>query len=93
MLIDLQRIEIFNETVFVKIKSTIVENGLKLKLIFCFIKTTHVSLNLDKIKFGAVMIKAFKYGDGAHFEIILGQTLNHSVEFCNFVQSRRFVSI
>jgi hypothetical protein len=30
--------------------------------------------------------KAFKYGSGVNFEVLLGQMRNHSVELCNFVE-------
>jgi hypothetical protein len=30
--------------------------------------------------------RAFKYADGENFGVMWGQMLNHSVEYCNFVQ-------
>jgi hypothetical protein len=50
MLIDLERVDNFNLTIFVKEKkTTIVEGGWKLKCIFCFVETTHEPLHLDKL--------------------------------------------
>jgi hypothetical protein len=47
-----------------------------------------------QVLFGSLFCfcQAFKYGVGAKVEVMLEQTLNHSVEFCNFVQCPIFVN-
>jgi hypothetical protein len=67
----------------------------KLKFIFlCFMETTHEPLYLDKLSlvwlwtYVQVLFQSlffeevFKYGDGAKFVVMFGQTLKHSVLNC-----------
>jgi hypothetical protein len=36
--------------------------------------------------------EVFKYGHDAKFEVMLRQTVNHSADFCNFVQCPIFAN-
>jgi hypothetical protein len=73
------------------------EDGWKLKCIFCFTETIYKPLQLKQPKRGTVkhherkcniilFDQGCKYCDDTNFEIMLEQTLNHSVEFCKYLQ-------
>jgi hypothetical protein len=91
-----------------KNKNTNMAGSWNLKCTFYFMKTAHEPLYLDKWSFVQWKImdiptsftwiviffdRAFEYGGGLNFEVMLGQTLYHFLHnFCNFVKCHTFAN-
>jgi hypothetical protein len=68
-----------------KTKNSNVDGSWELKFIFCFTKTTHEPPK-DKLSLVYIPMKLLNMAMAQMFSVMLGHTLNHCVEFCNFVQ-------